>query len=161
AIVVLSPGKQPPAHDLRVGGQQSDPVAMPISHPPSFALLGKGFGELDVSSERLADRTHRRISDVVANARWGPEPDQLALAKLIAGATDSREMWIARREPHLSPDLDCLARRAVLAENIVFEGIVVVVEIEFQQLQSLIFDVGQGAIDSAAVARQMFAENSD
>ena len=96
-------------------------------------------------------RSHQRIPDVVADPGERPVADQPAGAALLAGAADGREARMLGRQPHLGPDADRGPRDPVAAAHVVGVGTAVVEEVEPDQLDALVLEIDERAVEAALV----------
>src|SRR5262249_14147280 len=107
--------------------------------------------KLNVPGERLINRAHERIFDVVADSCQVAEANQLAPTELIAVAADDCILWMAVRQPHFVPNLQGGSIKAVAPLNIAFIRAAVVEEVEFDQFHALVLEIEQRTVDATAI----------
>src|SRR5215813_6824273 len=107
--------------------------------------------KLNVAGERLVNRAHERIFDVVANSGQVAEANQLAAAELLSVAADGRILRMLFGQPHLIPNLQGGSIKAVAPLNIAFIRAAIVEEIEFDQFHALVLEIEQRAVDTTAI----------
>ena len=82
----LVAGKEAPADDLGIGGQQRNAPALPVHGAIAIVAGGvdvqirEGGFEFHIAAKHRARGTHQGIGKIIADAAERSEPDQLALA---------------------------------------------------------------------------------
>src|SRR5258705_5511146 len=110
----------------------------------------RGF-EFDIAAEGLIDRAHERIENIVADPGQSAKAYQFTGALLRATAADIDEVGMILRQAQLRPGFSESARRTLLAARVDFVGAAVVEQVEFEQLDTLIFEVEERAVEAAPV----------
>src|SRR6266481_1952337 len=151
----LSPREQAAADHLRVRLHRPDPVAVTVSGERVVAEIRKRRGELHVACEQLPGRAHRGIPDVVADSREVPEADELPRAELRPRTTDLIVIRMFFRKPHLWPDLQRPTALAMVAVHVIAIRPTVVEQVELDELDALILEIEQRAVDAPAVRPEM------
>jgi hypothetical protein len=99
----------------------------------------------------LLGRSHERVPNVVAEAGHGSEADQITAAELLTIAADGFVVGMPFRQPHLRPDLQSGAVDSIPALDVLRIGPAIVEKVESDQLDTLVFEVEERAIDSIAI----------
>src|SRR6185295_16530638 len=148
----LDPGEELPADDLRVGGQQRQAAPVPIARDLVETGVGERGLELDIASEQRPGRAHQGIADVVADARERARADEGALAELFAAAAYRLIARVIGRQAHARPGLERGTLDIAPALHVALEGSAVVEKVEPDELDPLVLEVDQRAVDAAPVA---------
>src|SRR5258707_11963187 len=124
---------------------------MAVSNDFVFAQFRKRGFEFDIAAEGLIDGAHKWIENIVADPRQSAKAHQLASALLRATGTDLSEVGMILRQAQLRPGFGESARRTLLAARVGFIGAAVVEQVEFEQLDTLIFEIKERPVDTAPV----------
>src|SRR5258705_464866 len=128
-------------------------IRSPGRQPNDFVFAQfreRGF-EFDIAAEGLIDRAHERIENIVADPGQSAKAYQFTGALLRATAADIDEVGMILRQAQLRPGFSESARRTLLAARVDFVGAAVVEQVEFEQLDTLIFEVEERAVEAAPV----------
>jgi hypothetical protein len=151
----LRAGEQPAADHLGIGLEQVEAVAVTVARELLLAELGEGHLELHVARERLVRGAHQRVLEVVADAGQGAGADEIAAADLRLIAAHRVVLGMALGQPHLRPHLQRGAADAVAAPHVHLIGAAGVEQVELDQLDPLVLEIEQGAVDAPAVLAQV------
>ena len=128
---------------------------MPVARELVLAELGERRLELHVAGERLPRRSHERVLEVVADAGQRAEADQLAPATCSPSPPTAAYCGMALGQPHLRHTFSARPADAVTAAHVVAIGAAVVEQVELDQLDALVLEIEQRAVDAAAVGAQV------
>ena len=132
--------------------QQCHATTLPVLRQLIELLVGKRALELDVPREQRSRRSHERIARVVADSGERAEANELSGAVLIrSGTTDCRKVRIRRRQTHLRPAFDGRSVDAGVPGHILFVRPAVVEQVELDELDPLVFQIDERAVDAAQV----------
>ncbi len=139
------------ADHLGIGLQQPEAIAVAVPDDFVVGQFGEGSLKLDIAREGLAGRTHEWIQQIVANTGQRAKADHVAGTSLRTIAAGGNEEGMLFRQPQLRPNLGEMSRRRALATNIFLVSSAVIEQIEFEQLDALVFEIEQRTVDTAAV----------
>jgi hypothetical protein len=103
----------------------------------------------------LVDGAHEWVEDVVAYTAQGAKAYHLAGAFLRTVSTDGIERRVEFWQSQVRPDARRLEGTALVA-GVFFISPAVVEEIVFEQLDALVFEIQQSAIDAAVIGAEEF-----
>jgi len=126
---------------------------VPISDDFVRGQFRKSGFKFYVTTERLVDGAHEWVEDVVAYTAQGAKAYHLAGAFLRTVSTDGIERRVEFWQSQVRPDARRLEGTALVA-GVFFISPAVVEEIIFEQLDALVFEIKQSAIDAAVIGAE-------
>ena len=157
--IALRAGKQRSADHLRIRREKvNTPVVTVLCHLGQ-SQIGKRFLKLNIARKFHPGRAHRRVAQVIADARDGTVAHQRTRTDLHTVTTNGIEVGMALWQTHFGPLPDNRSRPAVSPFDVGLKS-VVLEQIELDQLQPLPLQVQKSAINTAPVAHHMFGDHT-
>lgn len=141
--------------ELRIGFHESEPIAMAVFRQLCAAGVRECRIELDIARKELAGGAHQRILDVVTDSGERAIADQLVFADLHLVSTDFCVVRMFFRQAHFRPCFEGGSADFVSTIDVLFIRFVVIEEVELDQLDTLVFEIDEGAVDTPACGSEV------